>query len=89
MAIGLSPRQAVWLVIGDGAALLACGIVFGLIGAALAAQCLRSMRYGVGPADPLTYVGAAVMTSVIGLLACYVPARRAAGIDPLHLLRSE
>ena len=54
-----------------------------------ATRLLRSQLFGVTPVDPLAYTGVALLLGVVGLVACYLPARRAASVDPLIALRQE
>ena len=64
-------------------------VVAGLAGALLVTQLMTTMVYGVRVTDPLTYVGVAVLLTVVALVASYVPARRATRIDPLRAMRAE
>ena len=60
------------------------------VGASLAStQLLRSQLFGIGPADPLAYGAVAVLLGFVAFVACYIPARRAAGVDPMIALRTE
>jgi putative ABC transport system permease protein len=89
LAIGASPSQVMWLVVREGAALTLAGLVVGLAGALAAGRWVSSLLFSVTPADPAT------LAIVIGALASaaagatYVPARRAAGVDPSDALRAE
>ena len=65
------------------------GLVLGMAGAALATRALRTMLFGVSTLDAVTFVGAAFALGGVAMLATYVPARRAARIDPMEALRSE
>ena len=89
MAFGASPRDVVSMVLRQGALFAAAGAVAGLFGAFLLARGLRSLLFGVGAADPLSYVGAAVVMAVSVLVACAVPAWRAARVDPTRALRQD
>jgi putative ABC transport system permease protein len=89
MALGAQRRDVLWLVLREGARFSAIGIILGLGGAFAVTRWLSSELYGVSAADPLTYAGVAGVMAVITLLACYVPARRATGVDPLIALRYE
>jgi putative ABC transport system permease protein len=86
MAIGASPSQIVTLVVREGALLGLLGITLGLIGAALAGWGMQGLLYDVDGHDPLTFVVAPVVLATAALLACYLPARRAARISPVSAL---
>ena len=89
IALGAAPAQVLWMVLRRSMRLTLTGIVMG-IGAALAfTRFLISLLYGVSPADPITFIGIAVLMAAITLVACYVPARRAMRVDPLVALRYE
>jgi putative ABC transport system permease protein len=89
MALGASPGDVLAMVLRQGALLAAAGGLVGLLGAFLLARGLRSLLFGVGAADPISYVGAAVIMGLSVLIACAVPAWRAARIDPTLALRQE
>jgi ABC-type antimicrobial peptide transport system permease subunit len=72
-----------------GATLTAVGLGVGLAGAAALTRLLASLLYGVSARDPATYAAVAVFLGAIALLATYLPARRAARVDPLLAIRSE
>jgi putative ABC transport system permease protein len=67
----------------------AIGVVVGLAAAMAATRYLQSLLFGVTPLDPVTFLSAPAMLATIALLACYLPARRAARIDPMIALRAE
>jgi ABC-type antimicrobial peptide transport system permease subunit len=77
------------MVLGDGAVLAAIGVVIGLVGALFVTRFMRSMLYGVSPFDPVSFVAVAAILSAIAFVASYVPARRAAKVDPIVALREE
>jgi predicted permease len=89
MALGAAPRSVLGLVLRDGAVLAAIGVGIGL-GAALAfTRLLRSLLFGVTATDPLTFALVTVFLACVALAAALAPARRAARVDPLVVLRSE
>jgi macrolide transport system ATP-binding/permease protein len=89
MALG-SARTAVFaLVMREGLRLLAVGLAAGLVGAGLAARALSALLLGVRPLDPVTFGAVAALMTAVALLACLVPARRAARVDPIVALRYE
>jgi predicted permease len=87
--LGASPAHAVGLIVREGILLAAAGVAVGVGTGAAAARGLRSLLYGVTPLDPLTFGGVAVFVTVAALLTSYLSARRAAGVEPIELLRSE
>lgn len=89
VALGAQAGDVVRLVVGQGAALGTVGIALGLVGALAVTRTLRTMLFGVSPLDAASFVGVSVVLGIIALLASYVPARRAARVDPVDALRSE
>jgi len=89
MAIGAGPGEVLRMVMGQGARLTALGLGLGLVGAGLFARTASSQLFGIGAADPLTYVSVCGFLLAVALLACYLPARRAAATDPMVALRYE
>jgi ABC-type antimicrobial peptide transport system permease subunit len=87
MALGSTDSEAVHLMLRGGALLVAAGLAAGLIAAGVSAQSLRHLLHGVAPLDPVTFAGGAGIAAVLSLVACYLPARRAASISPAELLR--
>jgi putative ABC transport system permease protein len=89
MALGARPEQVLGAVLKQGMALVGAGVGVGLIVSQLTAGLLKSMLFGVGPRDPATYAAVVVGVALVGLLANFIPARRAASIEPVNTLRSE
>jgi hypothetical protein len=86
-AIGASPLGVIWLVVREGMLLTTVGLTAGLAGALAAVRWIHSLLFGVTPADPATFAGVACALTVAAVLATYVPARRAASVDPTNALR--
>jgi predicted permease len=89
LAVGAEPNAIVRLLMREGMALVAIGSVLGLLFGLGAAQVLRTLLYGVGSADPITFIAAPVLLMVVGAVAAFLPARRAGRVDPAGVLRSE
>jgi putative ABC transport system permease protein len=89
MALGADRAAVLRMIIGEGLALTLAGVVVGLALALALTRMLASYLYGVSSADPLTYLVTTLILMVVALLACYFPARRAAGVDPMTALRQE
>jgi predicted permease len=89
VALGASPGNVRWLVLGQGLRLTGIGIVLGLAGGYALAKLLTSMLFGVVGSDPISYVIAASLLLAVALLACYWPARKATKVDPMIALRTE
>lgn len=89
IAVGAEPHAVLRLVLGQGMRLTAIGLGIGVIGGLAAAQLLRGLLFGVGPADPLVLLGVSALLALIALVAAWVPARRAAAVDPMEALRVE
>ncbi len=89
MALGARAADVLGMVVRQGMTLTAIGLVIGA-GAALAAtRAMAGLLFGVGASDPPTYAALALVLAAVALLACWLPARRAARVDPLVALRSE
>lgn len=89
LALGAPPRGVLWLVVREGLRLTALGIGIGLVGALIVASLMRGLLVGVSPFNPFTFAGVAVLLATVALVACAVPARRAARVDPMAALRCE
>ena len=89
MALGATASDLRRLVLGEGLRLAGLGAAIGLAGAVAATRLLRGLLYGVDPLDPATLLAAALLLLGVSALACYIPARRAARVDPVSLLRAE
>jgi ABC-type antimicrobial peptide transport system permease subunit len=77
------------MILRDSLRLVAAGVIVGIAVAAGAVRLVADMLYGLSPTDLLTYVGVALLLVAVALLACWLPARRAAKIDPMVALRAE
>jgi predicted permease len=89
VALGARGSEVVRMFLRQGATVIAAGITAGLIGAWLLARTVQGFLFEVEPRDPVVFTVVAVVLAFVGLLACWLPARRAARIDPLIALRSE
>jgi putative ABC transport system permease protein len=89
LALGAERRDVVALVLRQGFAMVAVGVALGFIGALVLTRILRTLLFNVSPTDPLVFSGIVLLLALTSWIATYVPARRAAGLDPLVTLRSE
>ena len=87
MVFGAPTSSIFGLVIGQGLKLSAIGVAAGIVGAFLLTRAMESMLVGVSATDPITFAGIAVLFLAIAALACWIPARRAAAMDPAVALR--
>ena len=87
MALGAQQNDVLKLVLNQGMKLILIGVVIGLIGAFVSMRLMSSLLFGVNPSDPLTFGLIAGLLSVVALIACYFPARRATKVDPIIALR--
>ena len=88
MALGAGAWQVAWLVQRQGMALVAAGVVLGTAGAALLTRLMGALLFHVDHRDPLVFAGAAAVLVIVSAMACWLPARRAASVDPLEALRT-
>jgi len=89
MALGARPSDIFRLVIGQGMRMVIIGLVIGAAGALASASLLAKLLFGVKGTDPVAFVGVSLLLIVAGILACYLPARRAMRVDPMVALRYE
>ena len=87
LALGADGPTILKLVLGQGLLLTAIGVTVGLTGAVVLTRTLSGLVYGVGTLDPVTFIAVPVMLCMIALLACFIPAQRAAKVDPITTLR--
>jgi putative ABC transport system permease protein len=89
LTLGAQPGQIVGMVVGEGLKLALAGGLVGIAGALALSRLLSGFLYSIGAADPLTYCAVALVLLAVGLVASYLPARRATRIDPIVALRHE
>jgi predicted permease len=89
MALGAKRRDVIRLAVRQTLLMTAAGVMVGFIVAAAVTRYLQAMLYGVTPLDPVSFIAAAALLVVVASLACYLPARRAATVDPMDALRCE
>ena len=87
VALGAQRSDVVRLIVTQGARLGGIGVAIGLVGALLVTRFLRTLLFGVSPFDVPSFVGVSLLLTGIALVASYVPARRAAKVDPVEALR--
>jgi predicted permease len=88
MSLGADGGRVQRMILQEGGVLLATGLVLGVAGAWAGSSVMRGLLFGIAPHDPITFIGVAVMMAAIGLLACWIPALRAARIDPAITMRA-
>ncbi len=88
MSLGADAGRVQWMILREGGELLAIGLVLGVIVAAFATRVIQGLLFGVEPHDPITFLAVAAMMAAIGIIACWLPARHAAQIDPAITMRS-
>jgi putative ABC transport system permease protein len=89
MALGASRRTVLNLMLSMGGRLVLAGLAIGVLVSLSSTRLLRSQLFGIAPSDPLSYVAVALVLGLVALVACYIPARRAAAVDPMTALRQE
>jgi len=89
LAVGAQPRALVRLLMREGIGLVSAGTVIGLLLGFVSARVLQTLLFGVGTADPLTFIGAPALLLAVGALAALLPALRASRVDPAKVLRAE
>jgi ABC-type antimicrobial peptide transport system permease subunit len=89
MALGAQSRETLGLVIQQGMKPVSVGLLVGLLGSIALTRTLAGLLYRVKANDPVTIVGVVLVLGTAGLLACWIPARRATRVDPMIVLRHE
>jgi ABC-type antimicrobial peptide transport system permease subunit len=89
IALGARRTQVLWMILRDSLAMVGAGLALGLPVALAAARAVDSVLFGIQPADPLTFVSTAAILAVIGLAAAFLPAHRAARLEPSQVLRHD
>ena len=89
IALGAQRSHVLKLVLGQGARLALLGVLFGLAAAAGLTRLMTTILYGVSATDPLTFSAVAIVLTLVALVACYIPARRAMRVDPIVALRHD
>lgn len=89
MALGATPRRVLELIVSEGMRVVLLGLVIGLAGGLALGRTIESLVYGVGVSDPKIYLEVAAILTAVALAACFIPARRAAVVDPMVVLREE
>ena len=89
IALGAQRVSVLSLVVGQGLKLAVIGSAIGLVGALSTTRLVLRLLYGISPIDPVTFAGVSVLLAVVAMLASWLPARRAAKVDPMEALRYE
>ena len=88
MSLGADARRVQWMILREGGTLLVIGLALGVVGAFAGARLIEGLLFGVAPHDATPFVSVALVMSIIGVGACWIPARRAARIDPVITMRA-
>ena len=88
MSLGADQGQVLKMILGEGGFLLALGLGLGLAGTFVGTNLIQGLLFGVSPRDPLTLIGVAGLMALIGIVACWIPAARAARVDPVAAMRA-
>jgi predicted permease len=88
MSLGANAARVQWMILKEGGVLLAIGLVLGIGVAFFSTHVIQGLLFGVAPHDPTTLIGVAMVMAAVGVVACWIPARRAAQIDPVISMRS-
>jgi putative ABC transport system permease protein len=89
MALGAQQRDVLKLVLRQGLLLTVAGVIPGVVAALALTRVMKGLLFGISPTDPATFAGVSLLLTAVGTLACYLPARRAARMDPVRALRNE
>jgi ABC-type antimicrobial peptide transport system permease subunit len=89
MALGSQPGDVIRMVLRHGGFLAGLGTLIGLVGSLFLGRVLSTLLYGIKPTDALSFVSAALVLLAVALAASYIPARRAASVDPSSVLRTD
>jgi ABC-type antimicrobial peptide transport system permease subunit len=89
LALGALPRQIQGMILQESTWMTATGILAGVVAALLLSRLVKSMLYGIQPYDPMTMEGGVLILLTVALAASWIPARRAAGVQPMEALRHE
>ena len=88
MSLGADSGRVQRMILREGGTLLAVGLVLGVAGAVIAGRLIQGLLFGVAPSDPITFIVVAAVMGLIGIGACWLPALRAARIDPAITMRA-
>ena len=89
VALGAQKRQVLGIILGEGLTTTGAGLALGIIAALALTRTIESLLFGVTPTDLITFSAVVVLLAAVATLACYLPARRATGVDPMEALRQE